>query len=67
MAKLVVKKFEDRSHPTEFDQELGRQMGRDARRVAAGDLSQAAFYDRYHDAVLAEFDRDDRPVEGTDD
>jgi molybdopterin-containing oxidoreductase family iron-sulfur binding subunit len=44
----------------EYDQELARQMGEDARRVADGELSQAAFYERYHDAVLAEFGVDER-------
>jgi molybdopterin-containing oxidoreductase family iron-sulfur binding subunit len=45
---------------SDYDQQLGRKMGEDARRVANGELSQAEFYDRYHDAVLAEFGEDQR-------
>jgi hypothetical protein len=45
----------------EFDQELGRQMGRDAQRVADGDLSEEAFYEKYHEDVLEEFGEDNRP------
>lgn len=44
----------------EYDQELGRQMGEDARKVAAGELSQAEFYEKYHEDVLAEFGEDER-------
>lgn len=44
------------------DPDLGRRMGRDAQRVAAGELSEAEFYEKYHEEVLAEFDRDDRSV-----
>ena len=66
--------FENSDHPVDFesldrdpvdgdaDPDLGRRMGRDARRVAAGEMSEAAFYEKYHEEVLAEFDRDDRPV-----
>jgi hypothetical protein len=46
-----------------FDEELGWQMARDAQRVSAGDLSEAEFHERYHEAVLEEFGRDDRPIE----
>lgn len=49
--------------PHRFDEELGRSMGRDAQRVSAGDLSEAAFYEKYHEAVVQEFGRDDRPIE----
>jgi hypothetical protein len=47
-----------------FDEELGRQMARDAQRVSEGDLSEAAFYEKYHQDVLEEFGRDDRPIDG---
>ncbi len=45
----------------EFDQELGRRMGRDAQRVAEGELSEQEFYDKYHEDVLEEFGQDKRP------
>jgi hypothetical protein len=45
----------------EFDQELGRRMGRDAQRVADGELTQQEFYDKYHEEVLEEFGEDKRP------
>ena len=38
-------------------------MARDARRVSDGELSEAEFHEQYHEAVLAEFGRDDRPLE----
>jgi hypothetical protein len=45
-----------------FDQDLGRQLGRDAQRVADGELSEKVFYERYHEDVIAEFGEDNRPV-----
>jgi molybdopterin-containing oxidoreductase family iron-sulfur binding subunit len=50
----------------EFDQELGKQMGRDAQRLVDGELSEAEFYEKYHDAVVEEFGEDNRPVEPGD-
>lgn len=41
---------------------LGKQMGRDAVRVSIGEMSEAAFHEKYHDAVLEEFGVDDRPT-----
>jgi len=52
---------------TEYDEDLGRRMARDARRVSNGDLSEAAFHEKYHEEVKAEFGRDDRPVDNGDD
>jgi hypothetical protein len=49
--------------PNQFDEELGRQMARDARRVSDGELSEAAFHEKYHEAVVEEFGRDDRPLD----
>lgn len=37
-------------------------MARDALRVTRGELSEAAFHERYHEAVLEEFGVDDRPT-----
>jgi hypothetical protein len=42
--------------------ELGKEMGRDAVRVSIGEMSEAAFHEKYHDAVLEEFGVDDRPT-----
>ena len=44
----------------EYDQELGRRMGEDARRVADGEMSQQEFYEKYHEDVLEEFGEDKR-------
>lgn len=44
----------------EYDQELGKQMGKDAQRVADGDMSQSEFYEKYHERVLEEFGEDQR-------
>ncbi|WP_197425392.1 4Fe-4S ferredoxin N-terminal domain-containing protein [Halobacterium sp. CBA1126] len=49
---------------TEYDAELGVEMAKDAQRVAAGELSEAAFYRRYHEDVLEEFGEDDRELTG---
>ncbi len=49
--------------PRQYDEELGRRMARDAQRVSAGDLSEVEFHEKYHDAVVEEFGRDDRPIE----
>lgn len=46
----------------EFDTELGTEMGRDAIRLARGELSEAEFHETYHEAVLEEFGVDDRPT-----
>ncbi|MEF8756672.1 MAG: 4Fe-4S ferredoxin N-terminal domain-containing protein [Halobacteriales archaeon] len=46
----------------EFDQELGRRMGENAQRLVNGELSEAEFYEKYHDAVVEEFGEDNRPV-----
>lgn len=51
------------AEPTQFDEELGRRMARDARRVSAGDLSEAEFHEKYHEQVIEEFGRDDRPLQ----
>jgi len=50
-------------HADEFDQELGKRMGRDAQRLVDGELSEEEFYEKYHDAVVEEFGADERPVE----
>ncbi|MCU4799266.1 4Fe-4S dicluster domain-containing protein [Halobacteria archaeon HArc-gm2] len=45
-----------------YDTELGMEMAKDAQRVAAGELSEAAFFDRYHEDVLDDFGRDAREL-----
>lgn len=52
----------DRPGSAEADQDLGRRMGRDARLVARGELSEETFYERYHEEVVEEFGEDRRPV-----
>lgn len=49
--------------PGDYDEQLGRSMARDARRVSNGDLSEEEFYEKYHEAVVEEFGRDERPIE----
>lgn len=53
--------------PSEYDQELGEFAGRDAIRVARGELSEAEFYDLYDDAFREEFGDDYEPPEGIED
>lgn len=52
--------------PGPHDAELGKQMSRDAVRVTLGHLSEEAFYEKYHDAVVDEFGIDERPVKEDD-
>lgn len=52
----------DSPQSAEADQDLGRRMGRDARLLARGELSEAEFFDRYHEKVVEEFGEDLRPV-----
>lgn len=53
---------EDRLGDVEYDTELGKEMGKDAIRLARGEISEEAFHEKYHEDVLAEFDVDDRPT-----
>lgn len=49
-----------------FDPELGKQMGKDAVLVSMGEMTEAEFYEKYHQKVLDEFGVDDRPVNKSD-
>lgn len=40
---------------SEYDQELGKQVGVDAMRVANGELSEATFLEKYDDQLQEEF------------
>ncbi|QIB74494.1 hypothetical protein G3I44_09510 [Halogeometricum borinquense] len=53
----------------DYDADLGLRMARDAIRVANGELTDAEFHDRYHEAVIEEFGVDRRPTrpEGSED
>lgn len=51
---------------SDYDADLGFEMARDAVQVANGDLDEETFRERYHDAVVAEFGVDDRPLDGGD-
>lgn len=47
----------------EYDQELGRKLGDAARKVQAGEMTEAEFHDRFHEDLLAEVGVDDRPLD----
>lgn len=51
---------EQRLADVPYDTELGKQMGRDAIRLARGEISKEAFNEKYHEALLKEFGVDDR-------
>lgn len=53
---------EDRLADVEYDTELGKEMGKDAIRLARGEISQEEFHEKYHNDVQAEFGLDDRPT-----
>ncbi|ELZ09836.1 4Fe-4S ferredoxin iron-sulfur binding domain protein [Natrinema thermotolerans DSM 11552] len=59
--------LEEMLDETEYDTELGMEMGRDAMRVTKGELSEEEFHERYHDDVMAEFGEDERPIASPDD
>jgi molybdopterin-containing oxidoreductase family iron-sulfur binding subunit len=52
---------------SEYDTELGKEMARDALRVTRGELSEEAFHEKHHEAVLEEFGVDKRPTAPEDD
>ncbi|WP_281195080.1 4Fe-4S ferredoxin N-terminal domain-containing protein [Halorubrum sp. F4] len=60
---------EERLGDVEYDTELGKEMGRDAVRLARGELTEEEFHEKYHEQVKDEFGVDDRPTkpEGFDD
>ena len=47
---------------TEYDTELGMEMAEDAMRLVQGEISEAEFHEEYNEAVVEEFDVDDRPT-----
>lgn len=47
---------------SEYDTDLGKRMGRDAFRLAQGEMTREEFHEKYHEEVLAEFGVDDRPT-----
>ena len=51
---------EERLATVDYDTELGKELGRDAQRMAAGELSAEEFHERYHGEVLEEFGVDHR-------
>ncbi len=44
----------------DYDTQLGKDLGRDAQRLARGEISEAEFHERYHEQVLDEFGVDQR-------
>jgi molybdopterin-containing oxidoreductase family iron-sulfur binding subunit len=47
---------------TEYDTELGMEMAADAMRLTQGEISEAEFHEKYNEAVVEEFEVDDRPT-----
>ncbi|MCH7659070.1 MAG: 4Fe-4S dicluster domain-containing protein [Euryarchaeota archaeon] len=48
---------------TEYDTELGVALAKDAQKLIAGELSEAEFAARHHEAIIEEFETDERPLE----
>lgn len=55
-------KMQRRLDETDADTDLGIEMAKDAQRLVAGELTEAEFFQRYHEAVLEEFGDDDREL-----
>jgi hypothetical protein len=53
---------EERLSDVEYDTELGKEMGKDAIRLARGEMTEEEFNEKYHEAVEKEFGLDDRPT-----
>lgn len=53
---------EDQLNNVEFDTELGKQLARDARKIATGELTKEAFHTKHSDKVKSEFGIDERPT-----
>ncbi|MCU4973935.1 4Fe-4S dicluster domain-containing protein [Halobacteria archaeon AArc-m2/3/4] len=56
---------EEKLETVDFDVELGVEMSRDAMRLARGELTEAEFHDKHHEAIKAEFGIDERPTKST--
>ena len=52
---------------TEYDQELAKFAGEDAKRVAKGELTREEFFELYDEAFREEFGDEYVPPEGFDD
>ncbi|MBI4180367.1 MAG: 4Fe-4S dicluster domain-containing protein [Chloroflexi bacterium] len=59
--------FLKESAGTEPMSDLRNQIAKDARKVVAGELSEAEFYQKYHQAYLKEFGVDERPIPPNED
>ena len=46
----------------EFDTDLGIELAKDAQRVVADEMDEAAFHEKYHEAILSEFGEDEREL-----
>lgn len=57
---------EEKLGDVEYDTELGKEMGKDAIRLARGDMSQEEFNEKYHEEVKEEFGVDERPTRQED-
>jgi hypothetical protein len=57
---------EQRLADVEYDTELGKEMGRDAIRLARGEMNEEEFNEKYHGDVVEEFGLDDRPTRTED-
>lgn len=65
-AKLDSAEWDDAAESiledVEYDTELGKEMGRDAFKLAQGEMTEEEFQEKYHEEVVAEFGVDDRPI-----
>jgi Fe-S-cluster-containing dehydrogenase component len=61
------RRMERRLDETDADSDLGIELAKDAQRVVAGEMSDAEFYEKYHEAVLEEFGADDRELPSLED
>ncbi len=62
MGNEAEKEYRNLLEDGDYDADLGMAMAKDAMRVTKGELSDEAFYDRYHEEVLEEFGEDERPM-----
>jgi Fe-S-cluster-containing dehydrogenase component len=54
--------MEEMLDETEYDTDLGMNMAEDSIKLIQGEMSEAEFHEKYNEAVVDEFDVDDRPT-----
>ncbi|WP_418282623.1 4Fe-4S ferredoxin N-terminal domain-containing protein [Halorubrum sp. DTA98] len=63
----TLESLDTEPEPSEYDQDLGREVGEAAMRVANGELSEERFHELFHERFKSEFGDEYVAPEGIDD